>query len=172
MEIVRAKATDAEALTEIAVAAKRHWGYPEKWIESWSDLLRIRPEFIAAHETYIATIDARWVGFYALCAAKESIRLEHMWILPEFLRLGIGGALFVHAVARARALGFDRLMIESDPNAEGFYQRMGARRVSLSTVQLDGIPRQLPVLLYEIRDGAVVGAEHRENGGLQNSANF
>jgi hypothetical protein len=39
MHIVRAKPEDAANLTGIAFAAKRHWGYPENWIESWRDLL-------------------------------------------------------------------------------------------------------------------------------------
>jgi|SRR5262245_16873441 len=55
MRIVRAKPDEAEALTEIAFAAKRHWGYPEKWIESWRETLTVTPEFIASHETYVAT---------------------------------------------------------------------------------------------------------------------
>jgi hypothetical protein len=48
MQIVRAKPQEAEALTEIAHAAKRHWGYPEPWIQNWRDILTMRPEFIAA----------------------------------------------------------------------------------------------------------------------------
>jgi hypothetical protein len=39
MQIVRAKPEDAETLTEIAHAAKRHWDYPERWIEAWRDIL-------------------------------------------------------------------------------------------------------------------------------------
>lgn len=54
MQIVRAKPEDADALTEIAHAAKRHWGYPERWIESWRDTLIIRAESIAAKVTYCA----------------------------------------------------------------------------------------------------------------------
>jgi hypothetical protein len=66
MQFVRAKPQDADALTEIAHAAKRHWGYPERWIESWCDTLTMRPEFIAENVTYCATEDACAVGFYLL----------------------------------------------------------------------------------------------------------
>jgi hypothetical protein len=38
---------------------------------------------------------------------------------------GIGRSLFMHPVERAKSLGFQELEIESDPNAEGFYLRMG-----------------------------------------------
>ena len=35
LHVRRAMPDEAEALTEIAHAAKRHWGYPENWIERW-----------------------------------------------------------------------------------------------------------------------------------------
>lgn len=151
MHIARAKPEDAATLTRIAVAAKRHWGYPERWIESWSELLTVKPEFIASHETYSAVIDGQTVGFYGLHCEGGHLQLEHLWVLPGAMRSGVGRALFTHARERARALGFPSLRIESDPNAEGFYQRMGACRVGATITELDGQRRELPVLSYEIR---------------------
>ena len=43
-----------------------------------------------------------------------------------------------------------RLEIESDPNAEGFYQRMGAHRIGVNIKELDGQRRKLPVLICRI----------------------
>src|SRR5258705_11031672 len=119
MHIVRAKPEDTAILTHIAVAAKRHWGYPETWMESWRGLLTIRPEFIASYEIYSAVIDGQSVGFYGLCCRGGKLHLEHLWVLPAAMRGGVGRALFAHACERARALGFHSLEIESDPNAEG-----------------------------------------------------
>ena len=45
-EIRRASPGDAEVLTRIAFAAKRYWGYPERWIEHWSESLTVTPEFV------------------------------------------------------------------------------------------------------------------------------
>src|SRR5258708_3804497 len=129
VHIARAKPEDAELLTEIAFAAKRHWGYPEKWIESWRELLTIRPEFISNHETYAAILDCRTVGFYALSAKAGRLALLHMWVLPGAMGRGVGRSLFAHSLEGARRLGFREMEIESDPNAEGFYVHMGARRV-------------------------------------------
>jgi hypothetical protein len=44
--------------------------------------------------------------------------------------------------------------ISSDPNAEGFYKKMGAYRVGESTSELDGEPRILPRLSIEPRDSS------------------
>ena len=57
---------------------------------------------------------------------------------------GIGRALFEHAVEQARRLGSHALKIESDPNAEGFYKRMGAHRVGETITAIDGQRRELP----------------------------
>jgi len=150
MQIVRAKPQDAEALTEIAHAAKRHWGYPERWIESWRETLTIRAEFIAANVAYCATEDSRAVGFYLLTSESDGLHLDHLWILPDAMGRGIGRALFEHAVEEARTLGHRKFKIEADPNAEGFYARMGARRVGEAVTEIEGRQRELPLLLYEL----------------------
>jgi GNAT superfamily N-acetyltransferase len=149
VQILRAKSDEAATLTEIAFAAKRHWGYPDRWMESWRDLLTIKPEFIASHETYAAIIDRRLVGFYALGRKDGRMHLLHLWVLPDWMGRGVGRALFHHALERTKTLGFRELEIESDPNAEGFYLHLGARRAGASIKELDGQKRELPILIYE-----------------------
>ena len=150
MQIVRAHPSDAATLTAIAIEAKGHWGYPEKWMENWRDLLTIRPEQIDVDEVYCSTDVDEIMGFYGLHRDGDTLRLEHLWVLPKTMRRGVGRALFEHSVERTRALGFRSLHIESDPNAEGFYLRMGARRVGMNMTRLDGDHRNLPLLIYEV----------------------
>ena len=150
MTIIRAKPEDADALTAIAHAAKRHWGYPERWIEAWRDILTMRPEFIAANVAYAAIEDNHAVGFYVLTTEADGIHLDHLWIMPPAMRRGIGRALFDHAVEQARNSGSRLLKIEADPHAEGFYQRLGARRVGVNMTEIDGRPRELPLLEFRI----------------------
>jgi len=150
MWITPARPEDAARLTEIAFAAKRHWGYPNRWIENWRDQLTVTTEFIARHDTFLAVMDTQAVGFYALRRKDTLVELVHLWVLPGWMRRGIGRALFRHAVERAKALGFQKVEIESDPNAEGFYLRMGARRVGVNVRMVEQQRRELPVLVYEI----------------------
>jgi GNAT superfamily N-acetyltransferase len=152
-QISPGKPGDAEVLTEIAFAAKRLWGYAERWIESWRDLLTITPEFIVSHETHVAKVDGRIVGFYALEQKQNRLNLMHMWVLPDRARQGVGRFLFHHAIERAKVLDFRELEIESDPNAEGFYLRLGARRVGVSVKELFGQRRELPLLIYDAIPG-------------------
>ena len=153
MRIVRATAEDAEALTQIAHAAKRHWGYPETWIAAWRDVLTMRPEFIAENISFCAIEGDRPIGFYVLTAEEDGIHLDHLWVLPQAMGRGMGRALFEHAVAEATSAGSSSIKIEADPNAEGFYQGMGAIRVGTSISQVDGKRRELPLFEYWIDAG-------------------
>jgi GNAT superfamily N-acetyltransferase len=150
MQIVRAISEDADALTAIAHAAKRHWGYPETWIAAWSDVLTMRPQFIAENMAYCAAEGDCAVGFYVLTREDDGLQLDHLWILPPAMGRGIGRALFEHAAAEARRLGFDLIKIEADPNAEGFYKRMGARRVGTAVSEVEGERRDLPLMVYRV----------------------
>jgi GNAT superfamily N-acetyltransferase len=150
VQIVRARPEDADALTAIAHSAKRHWGYPERWIETWRDILTMRPEFVAANVAYAAIEDGHAVGFYLLTTEADGIHLDHLWILPAAMHRGLGRSLFEHAVGQTRTLGFRVIKIEADPNAEGFYRRMGATRVGTSVTEVEGEPRQLPLLEFHL----------------------
>lgn len=149
MEIVRAKSEQAGALTEVAHAAKRHWGYPDKWIQRWRGVLTISREFISSNVGYCAMEDDRVVGFYLLTNKKGDLHLDHLWIIPSAMGRGIGRALFQHAIEQARKLGQKTVIIEADPNAEGFYKRMGARRIGEIITIIDDQQRELPILRYD-----------------------
>jgi GNAT superfamily N-acetyltransferase len=150
MKIIQARAADAEQLTHIALAAKRYWGYPEAWIESWRSLLTITPGFIKANETWIAVEEGTVAGFYGLIRKEGKLELIHLWVLPKYMGQGIGRGLFSHAVSRARKLNYGVIEIESDPNAEGFYLRMGAQRVGSRDSEIEQVKRELPIFVFRL----------------------
>lgn len=137
---------EARILTQIALTAKRHWGYPERWMEIWTPLLTITPEFIASAEVWVAEMNGEPAGFYALIFSEKRASLEHLWILPSYMGKGFGRALFEHALRGCSENGCDVLEIVSDPNAQGFYERMGAKKVGLNIGEVDGQLRTLPIL--------------------------
>jgi ribosomal protein S18 acetylase RimI-like enzyme len=145
-QILRAEPSQAGALTRIAFAAKRHWRYPEGWIELWAPALTILPGFVGENEVWVAMAGEQEIAFYALSGEGAEASLEHLWVLPERMGRGVGARLFSHAVSRSRERGFSLLLIESDPNAQGFYERMGARKVRENVYCLEGATRALPVL--------------------------
>ena len=144
--IRRSSPEDAETLTTIALDAKRHWGYPEHWIRHWESDLTISSDFIRDNHVYVAEENGEIRGFYALCVADDKAELEHMWVTPAAIGTGIGKELFLDAMERAAKLNVNAVEISSDPNAAGFYKRMGATQIGEVDAPVDGEPRKLPRL--------------------------
>jgi GNAT superfamily N-acetyltransferase len=149
--IQRCVPEQSERLTRIAHAAKRHWGYPERYIEAWRPGLTVPPEMIREHHVYGARIDGELVGFYVLIERGNRMELEHMWVDPGWIRRGVGRRLMQHAIELSRALECVALDITSDPNAEGFYLGLGARRVDRVFSPVEGRERYLPRLELPIQ---------------------
>ena len=150
LHIRRAVPAEAGLLTEIAHAAKRHWGYPENWIRQWKSDLTITPQFIATNEMYVAMYGEVIAGCCAIAFSESLVELEHMWIRPEHMGSGVGRALFSYVKERAASLEVPALEISSDPNAEGFYKRMGATRIGEVRSQIEGQSRVLPRMIVSL----------------------
>ena len=149
-QIRRASASDAARLTEIAHHAKAHWGYDDELLALWDDDLTLTEDFIESHPVFCAVHAEDIVGLYALTREGSTFELEHMWVDPGHIGTGAGRLLFEHAVIEVRARGGAALRIASDPNAEGFYIAMGARRVGDVPSRPAG--RTLPLLELDIKE--------------------
>src|SRR5678816_2065056 len=145
--MIRPAATnEASVLTNLALDAKRYWGYPEHWIRHWQADLTISSDFIHDNHVYVAEEDGQIQGFYALIVRGNQAELDHMWVKPALIGTGIGKELFLDAMERAAALKVIAVEISSDPNAAGFYRRMGATQIGEVDAPVDGEPRKLPRL--------------------------
>jgi GNAT superfamily N-acetyltransferase len=149
LKIRKASIEDAATLTTIAHDAKRHWGYPEHWIQHWQDDLTISPDFIAGNQVYVAESEGELLGFYALVVRDDKAVLDHLWVTPAHIGTGVGKELFIHAMQNAASRDISAVEISSDPNAEGFYQKMGAHRSGETVSEIDGQPRTLPRLTVD-----------------------
>lgn len=146
LEVRRAKSEEAPALTRIAFAAKRHWGYPETWIEQWSGELTIEAEYVAKHLCFVAVEGGVLLGMVSIRIKQGDYWLDHMWVVPLAMGRGIGRRLFSQCERVARQAGATRLMMEADPHAEPFYLRMGAVTIRRKAAAMDGVERFLPIM--------------------------
>lgn len=152
MRIREALVEEADSLTEIAHNAKRHWGYPEHWIQYWQDDLTISRDFVRANPVYVAEHEGKLLGFYALAIRDEKAALDHLWVMPEHIGSGIGKQLFLHAMQGAAGRNVTAVEISSDPNAAGFYRKMGAHQLGEDVSEIQGQPRTLPRLTINPED--------------------
>jgi GNAT superfamily N-acetyltransferase len=148
-----ARSEEADTLTELAHDAKRHWGYPEHWIETWRDDLTITPQVIEEQEVFVAEKSGEAVGLYGLLVDGTEASLEHMWVHPSAIGTRTGRALMEHAIKHAGTLGVQQIIIDSDPHAEGFYKHLGATRIGEVPADIDGVHRVLPRLVVSCHIG-------------------
>lgn len=146
-QILRAQPADALRLKEIAVAAKAYWGYPPEWMERWTQRFQVRSEYLAANEVYKLVRGDAIIGWYAVVLRGPTALLDDLWVEPTFIGQGLGRVLFVHARQLAQQKGAQRLELEADPNAVGFYEHMGATIVG--EVESD-MGRKIPIMTMQL----------------------
>ena len=146
LKIRRAGVEEVEALTHIAIAAKSYWNYPEHWMEIWTPQLTFSPEYLKENESWVIVDRDQQIGFYTLQDKNGNAWIENLWVLPEYIGRGIGKQLFVHALELARQRGYKTLQLEADPNAFGFYEKMGMYKIGERQSEVDGQPRILPIM--------------------------
>jgi GNAT superfamily N-acetyltransferase len=129
VQIRRAEPGEGEQLRTIAIASKGHWGYDIQRVREWAAGGDFSPAGLSSKEVYVAEVGGRIVGWSALIPRGESCWLDDLWIEPDWIGRGIGTRLFRHAADRARRLGALAMEWQAEPNALGFYERMGARHV-------------------------------------------
>lgn len=123
-----ARPDEAERLSEIACRSKAYWGYPAEQIDSWREaFLTVTRDYIAAHSVWAAAdYSDHPIAFAALERSPAGDALEHLWVLPACMGMGIGRRLFQRVASESPAFTFT-----SDPHADAFYYHMGARKIGL-----------------------------------------
>ena len=142
---------ESAALSALALRSKGHWGYGPEFMAKCVGPLTISPETIGSGLVMAAqcALSEDLFGVCHVTVAGKHASLEKLFVDPGAMGLGVGRALFDWAAETARAAGCDSMVIESDPDAEAFYKRMGAVRVGEAPSEV--IPgRMLPMLVFHI----------------------
>jgi GNAT superfamily N-acetyltransferase len=149
-------------LTALCRRSKASWGYVPEVLARWTDDLRIEPVDILRDVVLIANagtdadsiadiVPRIVIGFARVAARSDHTQLKDLWVEPAAMGRGVGRALWDAAVAVARTLPSDELRFAADPNAEPFYERMGARRIGeVESEVVNG--RRLPLMGLDLRE--------------------
>jgi GNAT superfamily N-acetyltransferase len=151
----RASPEAADELTALTLASKAHWGYDDAFMEVARPSLTVSPSYLETNECWLAELDGRTVGWFSLVVIPGGLLLDNFFLLPARIGSGIGRLMWEESVKRAEAQGARRLTLEADPNAAGFYERMGARLTG--SVKAPATGRDLPV--YEVQLGSASRTE-------------
>lgn len=140
-----ARPDEAHLLSELAFAAKAHWGYTREFLESARAELTLTAAQLASRRAHVLEQAGQVLGFFTVAGDPPRGELADLFVSPRAMRRGIGTALLQAAQEVAARAGFRELDIHADPNAERFYLDRGAIRVG--EVPSGSIPgRRLPLL--------------------------
>ena len=153
LSICSAETADLSRLNEIAMAAKRHWAYPESWIELWKEDLTINPDYMFQHTVLKAMFHEEIVGYGALEISMNEAEIGHLWIWPAYIGQGIGKELLKALINVYQASPASGLYVISDPHARGFYERMGFVFSGNFPSRPEG--RSLPILRWMEKENEV-----------------
>ncbi len=140
-----ARPAEAAEISSLAIRSKAHWGYTPAQMKRFAEELTLTSDLLALRDAHVLEAEGSIVGFYTLVPhGGASVELEHLFVEPDLLRGGFGAKLLQHARERAAERGFLRMVIQSDPNAEGFYRAHGAELVMNIPTSIPG--RTLPLM--------------------------
>jgi GNAT superfamily N-acetyltransferase len=149
LEFRKARPEEAPVLTALALRSKRAWGYDERFMERVMPDMVVHPEYLVIEHGIVAEESGVVVGYAIVRVEGEGAFLRDLFVEPERLRRGIGKALFLEAVRYALGRGARELTLGGDPNAIGFYERMGMRKIG-EEESIAGGGRMLPIMALEI----------------------
>lgn len=137
--IFKAAIYDVNKLTNIALKSKFFWGYSNEQIEDWREDLTITSKMFDEYHIYKYIIKDEIVGFYVLERINISTSCLHfLFILPKYIRQGIGSKLLMHAIKYCLNENCTVLTLIADPNSEKFYVKHGFKKVSKKESSIKG----------------------------------
>jgi GNAT superfamily N-acetyltransferase len=142
-------AGEGSTLRQIAIAAKSYWGYDRSWVTEWVEHGGFSDEALRARDIYVADIDGKPVGWAASVPKGDVCWLDDLWVDPPWIGKGVGSRLWRHVAQRAADVRAVRLEWEAEPNAVGFYKKMGGRYLRDSEAREWG--RVLPIMGVDLR---------------------
>ena len=126
MIIQKANITDNEILTAITKKSKAYWGYSAEQIQKWDKNLTISQDYIRDQNVFKLVDNGFIVGYYSYIFKNEKvIELDYLFILPEHIGKGFGKHLVLDFLNRIKEEKIERIILDSEPNAEEFYSKMG-----------------------------------------------
>ena len=149
MTIQKAIPSDHEILTQITKKSKAYWGYSNEQIEDWSPFLTVTEEYIETNSVFNLMLDNQIIGYYSFFHESEnSIKLDNLFVLPDFIGKGFGKLLMNDFLVRLQDLSVQKVVLNSEPNAESFYIKFGF--VKIGQIETSIKDRYLPIMQLKI----------------------
>lgn len=150
MEIIKAEIADSEVLTTITKKSKAYWGFSEDILIEWEHLLTVTKEYIEKNKVFKLVQDDQIIGYYAYFSTNNNtIKLDNIFILPEFIGKGFGKILMNDFLKNIIQSGINKITLDAEPKAEEFYKIFGFKTIGQLETSIKD--RYLPIMELHIQ---------------------
>ena len=141
---------EAAVLRSICLQSKRSWGYSNEFMSRFSEGAIIEAASISNDYVMVARQEEIIIGWLRILTNRVLMILDDLWVLPAAFGRGVGRLLFTEAISVAKELGRSEFELDSDPNAQEFYERMGCIKVGET---FSSMGRYIPRMRYVVATG-------------------
>jgi len=138
IQFEQAKPHDAALLTKTTFQSKKMWHYTDVQMSLWADELIITETYILENKVFKIIGDKSYIGFFSLIIKGKLIEIDHFWLLPENTGMGYGKKTFNFIKEMARTWGYDTIEVYAEPNANGFYAKLGGKIIRVKESKIEG----------------------------------
>ncbi len=123
-----ARRDELDELSALCLRSKADWGYDADFLAACVEELTLSEHDLAEDPIIVLNDENGVAGLAHVYKTEGACYLDKLFVDTDRIGRGYGRQLFDWAVAAARSLEANELVIEADPGAAPFYERMGCRR--------------------------------------------
>lgn len=120
--------SDLEAASQLCLRSKGYWGYDDAFLAMCEEELTLTETDLAQDRIVVAEDQNGMAGVAQVSLDESGCYLEKLFVDTDRIGQGVGRVLYDWAFNTARDLGAHELILEGDPGAAPFYERMGCVR--------------------------------------------
>lgn len=117
--------SELRAASELCLRSKAYWGYDQAFLNKCIPALTLTAEDLKSGSVVAAEKAGELTGIAHLLMEGTDLYLDKLFVDPSQMGSGTGKTLFEWALGTARAIGASELLVDADPGAAAFYERMG-----------------------------------------------
>lgn len=128
IELRTLRVDELDLATEVCLRSKAYWGYDDAFMAACRDELTLTERDLLEDLTIGVFDAAGMAGVAQVSKDGAGTYLEKLFIDTDRMGLGLGRTLFEWSIDAACKLGATEMIVEADPGAAPFYERMGCVR--------------------------------------------
>ena len=147
----RAQDQDLISLNEKLRLSKAYWGYDQIFMDAFMEKFALSEKYLQNNIVYVMSQSTNNIGFFSFVFHEDhSLELDHFFVSPDYIGRGFGRKMWNACCDVAQELDVEEFILWADPEAEGFYSKMGCTKIGVKESPL--MPnRYPPIMCFKLR---------------------